>query len=495
MSTRTPGTQIQLGSIFLMDYDLNLLRIASITNPGGINPPGQGPEHLFGYFDQGYTNANSLKGLTPQQTQMLSASKWVDTNMRPNSTLAFSLTGPASLVAYVFMTANDAPARDPTSWALYAVQGGVRTQIDLRTNIQPPTDRWGPNQFFYRAGSEPPPMPPPPDRHRRRRRHRRRLPAAGAPSTRAAGAASPPASPGSTHYQFVFTETRLPPTAFNGDPGIQLGSLRLIDHVGNLIPICTITNPGGRQDNAITQTPMNLLNKDGGRGTKWYDGNFATNGRSTIIVELCSWYTGPGPNGYMFYTAFDVSRRDPISWQFGRVRTYDGFFEVFSTVSGFVPTFARDARYMPLSTDPHMPTDVYTGRRSTTLLVDQSAAPPSPPPPPPGAPTRRLSRCPSRRYRRARRWTAAAEPRSHRARIRRRRAPPPPPCRLDRPTPPSSRLHLLPAAIATSAVTIEASHSTVRSAAPSAPTSTATAAATASSRRRRPTRRAGTRSR
>ena len=42
MSTRTPGTQIQLGSIFLMDYDLNLLRIASITNPGGINPPGQG---------------------------------------------------------------------------------------------------------------------------------------------------------------------------------------------------------------------------------------------------------------------------------------------------------------------------------------------------------------------------------------------------------------------------------------------------------------------
>ena len=66
----------------------------TVTNPGGVNPTGEGPANLL--------DANL-------------STKWLDLNKRE---LLFTFPSPVAVDSYNFATANDAPERDPSNWKL-----------------------------------------------------------------------------------------------------------------------------------------------------------------------------------------------------------------------------------------------------------------------------------------------------------------------------------------------------------------------------------------
>ena len=119
-------------------------------------------------------------------------------------------------------------------------------------------------------------------------------------------------------YEFNFTSVL--GTLWGSVDGLQLGGLALFDYDNELLTIASITNPGG--SNTANQGPSNLIDYQPsdrqsveaaltGSNAKWFDGNFATSGSSTLRITLAQ----PGAvAGYMFSTARDVRRRDPVSW-------------------------------------------------------------------------------------------------------------------------------------------------------------------------------------
>ena len=109
--------------------------------------------------------------------------------------------------------------------------------------------------------------------------------------------------------------------------GIQLGAIVLFDLRGRLLPVASVSNPGGA--NPGRQTPDKLVAYQDGaaltdldadytqsiiRGShgKWFDGNFAT-GSQQAIIDLS--LAAPAHVGsHWFLTAPDVARRDPVEW-------------------------------------------------------------------------------------------------------------------------------------------------------------------------------------
>ena len=106
---------------------------ATVTNPGGNNPAGEGTANLL---DSNLTT------------------KWLDFNKRE---LLFTFPAPVTIDAYTFATANDAVERDPSNWKfLGSADGSTWTLLDdingysatdLRGTLQP---------RFYLPASVPP---------------------------------------------------------------------------------------------------------------------------------------------------------------------------------------------------------------------------------------------------------------------------------------------------------------------------------------------------
>ena len=96
-----------------------------VTNPGGSNPGGEGPENLVD-DDTG--------------------TKWLDENFGEEQTgtavLVFDAGEEGPFDAYRYWTGNDNPERDPISWTLEAsTDGSSWTQVDSRSWESPTTDR------------------------------------------------------------------------------------------------------------------------------------------------------------------------------------------------------------------------------------------------------------------------------------------------------------------------------------------------------------------
>lgn len=91
---------------------------ASVANPGGDSPGGEGP---------------------PQLIDGDPATKWLDLNKQA---LIFTFPAATTIDAYRFATANDAPERDPVSWTLEGSDDqGTWTLIDAVDNYPTTTDR------------------------------------------------------------------------------------------------------------------------------------------------------------------------------------------------------------------------------------------------------------------------------------------------------------------------------------------------------------------
>jgi gliding motility-associated-like protein len=103
----------------------------TVTNPGGSNPSGEGPQNIY----DGNTS-----------------SKWLDFNIKlgnNTSTLQFAFPGQGfEITGYSWTTANDSEERDPRSWKVFmSVDGTNWTEVDSRTGIAAPSGR------FTSAGS------------------------------------------------------------------------------------------------------------------------------------------------------------------------------------------------------------------------------------------------------------------------------------------------------------------------------------------------------
>lgn len=97
----------------------------TVTNPGGSNPNGEGPDNL-------------VDGST--------GSKCLDFNMANSpftTTLIFDMGSQKFFDGYRWATANDSPERDPVSWTVSASNDNVTyTTYDTITNYATPTSRF-----------------------------------------------------------------------------------------------------------------------------------------------------------------------------------------------------------------------------------------------------------------------------------------------------------------------------------------------------------------
>jgi hypothetical protein len=88
-----------------------------VTNPGGSNPSGEGP-------DKGYDGESSTK--------------WLDfeSAINASSTLVIAFPAPVTFDSYSWVTADDAEGRDPISWRLeVSCDGETFTTVDSRSDV------------------------------------------------------------------------------------------------------------------------------------------------------------------------------------------------------------------------------------------------------------------------------------------------------------------------------------------------------------------------
>ena len=166
-----------------------------------------------------------------------------------------------------------------------------------------------------------------------------------------------------------FTEVRQPSGIGTFD--LQLGGLAFYGIDGSLLPIASITNPGGQRDSE-NEGPESLIAYQtsasmesapnvslASNSKKWYDGNFTANGFSSVLrISLAS---SSAVGGYLFLTAGMPPRRDPVSWTFSAVLP-GGSLQILHSESRFTPPWERNALYPvfdllrpPPSTPPASP--------------------------------------------------------------------------------------------------------------------------------------------
>ena len=106
-------------------------------------------------------------------------------------------------------------------------------------------------------------------------------------------------------------------------------AVALLDTSGDMIPIDSVSNPGGvppnnnqKADKLILYQSLGYTSGDASNvsaafdaigNVKWYDGNFSVSGRSVLRLVVS---TPATVGAYYFKTAHDVNRRDPKSWTF-----------------------------------------------------------------------------------------------------------------------------------------------------------------------------------
>jgi hypothetical protein len=158
---------------------------------------------------------------------------------------------------------------------------------------------------------------------------------------------NPPSPPSGTFYQFVFTKVRGP--FESGTEMLQISEVKLFGGDGALVPVAA-TNPGGVSN--AWQMAEKVMDGSEGKGSKWLDQNVrdvsvvpadaaATVVHSVLRLELAA----PAQvHRYEIFTANDVERRDPVSWDFGIWREGEGF-QVLSSVVDFAAPELRSTSY------------------------------------------------------------------------------------------------------------------------------------------------------
>ena len=153
-TVRQRRREVQLQEVQLFASGRLPVRIVGASNPGGASPPTQ-------------PAANVING-----DLRSNGAKWVDLNMANSSRslLVLQLESPQQLTAYLLHTANDNPARDPTSWTVHCLIGSDWILADAQHAIVPPSARhasygsfpflWGPVPAPSSAASRPPPALP-----------------------------------------------------------------------------------------------------------------------------------------------------------------------------------------------------------------------------------------------------------------------------------------------------------------------------------------------
>lgn len=242
---------VQLCLISIFDTNGNKVKVKGVTNPGGRNPPREGP----GRVGDGTTN-----------------SKWLDFQKQP---LIFKLFEPSHLAAYYLVTANDVPGRDPVRWRIEGSSNGETWRlIDDRTEAHQamPMQRIHPTRFFSFNSLNTSQKP------------------SAQPTTRLFRPLQ--------KVRFITKQTR------NLNEGaVQLCLLLFLGTNNKPLRTKCVSNPGGRSP--PNEGPDHL--QDSRRNTKWLDFRKQP-------VEL-TFAKPSIVQSYVFVTANDFPGRDPVRWQ------------------------------------------------------------------------------------------------------------------------------------------------------------------------------------
>eukprot|EP01052_Picozoa_sp_SAG31_P026324 SAG31_NODE_2378_length_5838_cov_11.939362_1_plen_1456_part_01 len=137
------ANSIQLAEVTLYAADQSWIQGATATNPGGNNPGGEPPSAAVnGYTDPVTCPANCNH-------------KWLDFN---KGDLVLTFGAAVEVASYDWMTANDAPERDPTKWTLEGSNDGASwTVVDdqFADGFDTTTDRYMFQGPFCISGSPP----------------------------------------------------------------------------------------------------------------------------------------------------------------------------------------------------------------------------------------------------------------------------------------------------------------------------------------------------
>jgi len=99
--------------------------IQQVVNPGGKNPPGEGPENVID---------GNIK------------TKWLDANFNasnPSELLLLLTPDQSEVISYEFATAGDGPTRDPTSWRISVREvAGTWKPLDAQSFVNAPKSRY-----------------------------------------------------------------------------------------------------------------------------------------------------------------------------------------------------------------------------------------------------------------------------------------------------------------------------------------------------------------
>jgi len=126
---------------------------------------------------------------------------------------------------------------------------------------------------------------------------------------------------------------------------VALGELELLDAAGGLLPVLSITNPGGLQPQG--QTAEHLLDRN--PQSKWIDQNFPRPAPgyltgNTSILQMTLADEDQEVAGYRFFTANDNAHRDPVSWIFQRRDAAD--WADLHSIEDFLPPSEREVSYL-----------------------------------------------------------------------------------------------------------------------------------------------------
>jgi len=257
------ANSIQLAEVALFDETGAMIQSqATATNPDGNNPGGEPPSAAAdGSFPDVACSANCNH-------------KWLDFN---KGDLVITFTSPMTVVQYDWMTANDAPARDPAKWTLESSDDGTAWTVIEDSNAV--------NAFTPTS-----------------ERYAWQGPWCVTTANVVSGATS------ATFSQFKFN---LDPAgdstglrSWSGANSIQLSEIALYDAAGTYVPDATCTNPGG--NNPGNEPPSNAYNQIASPNPKWLDFN-----KGDLVMTFAAPVTVAT---YDWMTANDAPARDPTKW-------------------------------------------------------------------------------------------------------------------------------------------------------------------------------------
>eukprot|EP01052_Picozoa_sp_SAG31_P014901 SAG31_NODE_942_length_10853_cov_24.620420_1_plen_1141_part_10 len=129
------ANSVQLAEMDFYSVSGTMLEVASVENPGGNNPGNGRPANVI-------NGAHALHECLEEGNDC-SNLKWLDFN---RGDIVVTFAEPTVVGSYNWMTANNAPARDPTKWTLEASNDGsdwaVVDEANANDAFDPPQDRY-----------------------------------------------------------------------------------------------------------------------------------------------------------------------------------------------------------------------------------------------------------------------------------------------------------------------------------------------------------------